>query len=518
MLHGIGVIFKHVLALALLISLVPPPGATGQEGILDSSFTFRAGTMKTVNALNLITRQTGYNFTYDSRLVNPGARSEMNFNRVKLRLILDSIMGRDSLVYSVIDRFIIISRAAVPPSSEGTDTLSVTSFSTLSGLILDDESSEPLQFATISLKHGGRGTVTNNNGEFGLKLQPADYADTIVVSFLGYLPRNIPVRQSFGNNFVIGMKREYIPIPGIIIKNQIPREILNKTIAAIPANYGNTPAGMTAFYREGVLRKTKLQTYSEAVLQIFKSPYSATFLKDQIRILKSRKVENINISDSITVRLKAGLSTCLELDGMRNTFDFLSYEPFNEDYTYRLTDIVSYDEESAFEIEFSPREGAGIPMFSGSMFINTTDYALVRAEFMINPGYLQKMRGSFISNPSRNFSTWPVSVKYTVSYRKINDRYFLNHVRGDLEFLSKQRKRLFNVPFNVFFEMAITSVTTENVTRFEREKLAPVHDVFSRTIKDYDPVFWGKQDFLKPEENLLQALKNMQVRLLEYSE
>ena len=54
--------------------------------------------------------------------------------------------------------------------------------------------------------------------------------------------------------------------------------------------------------------------------------------------------------------------------------------------------------------------------------------------------------------------------------------------------------------------------------RFEREELAPVHSIFSKTITNYDSEFWENQDFLKPEENLLQALKNMKVRLQEFSE
>jgi hypothetical protein len=66
--------------------------------------------------------------------------------------------------------------------------------------------------------------------------------------------------------------------------------------------------------------------------------------------------------------------------------------------------------------------------------------------------------------------------------------------------------------------MAITSIKIDDVTRFEREELAPIHAVFSRTITDYDPVFWQNQDFLKPEENLLQALKNMKVKLQEFTE
>jgi hypothetical protein len=274
---------------------------------------------------------------------------------------------------------------------------------------------------------------------------------------------------------------------------------------------------MTAFYREGVLRKKELQTYSEAIIQIYKSADTGTLLNDQIKILKSRKIENITVSDSITVRLKAGLSTCLQLDGIKNTFDFINGEDM-ADYSYRLTDIVSFDEESAFEIEFGQKEGAEMPMFRGSVFINTTDYALLKADFEINPAYLKKMKGTFISSPSRDFTTWPVSVSYSVSYRKVNDRYYLSHVRGDLEFESKQKRRLFNTQFDVFFEMAFTSMSLSNVTRFEREELAPVHSVFSKTITNYDPVFWENQEFLRPEENLLQALKNMKVKLQEFSE
>ena len=85
-----------------------------------------------------------------------------------------------------------------------------------------------------------------------------------------------------------------------------------------------------------------------------------------------------------------------------------------------------------------------------------------------------------------------------------------------LSFIAKQKKKLFNTSFNVFFELAITDMTLTNVSRFDREEIAPVHSVFSRTIKSYDPVFWGNQDFLKPEDNLLQALKNMNVKLQEF--
>jgi hypothetical protein len=329
--------------------------------------------------------------------------------------------------------------------------------------------------------------------------------------------REIPVEQAIGNNFNISLIREFISIPEIIIRTRVPQEIINKCFAAIPRNYGSSPALLTGFYREGVMKKQELQVYSEAILQIFKSSYSSTLLNDQVKILKSRKIENTSTNDTLAIRLKAGLSTCLELDGMRNNFDFLLRENM-ADYTYRMTDIVTTDEKTAYVIDFEQRDGIDLPLFRGTIYINTDDYALMQADFELHPKYIQKMKESFVTSSSRGFDTWPLTVKYSVTYREFNGRYFLNHVRGDLVFVSKRKKKIFNSQFNVFFELAVTGIKTNNVARFEREELAPIHSVFSKTITNYDYLFWGNQDFLKPEENLLQALENMKVRLQEFSE
>ena len=264
------------------------------------------------------------------------------------------------------------------------------------------------------------------------------------------------------------------------------------------------------------MKKTELQIYSEAIVQIYKSTYSGTIFSDQIKVIKSRKIENIGRKDTLTIRLKAGLNSCLLLDGARNIFDFLLPENYSQ-YDYRMTDIVTVGDESAFVIEFIQKPGIEIPLFKGSIYINTYNFAIEQAEFEINSAYIQKSKEDFISYQAKGYSMWPVSIKYSVSYRKINNRYFLNHVRGDLGFIAKQKKKLFNAPFNVFFELAITDMTLTNVSRFDREEVAPAYSVFSRTIKNYDPVFWGNQDFLKPEDNLLQALKNMKVQLQEFT-
>jgi len=511
-----GFIFRIFQAIPLFLLLLLPQKTECQEGILDSVFTFSAGTLKTGDALDFITRQTGYNFTYDSRLIDKEEQVELNFKNVRLGVILDSLLQNNMLVFSVIDKYIIISRSEPGPAPPIDSLLpQVTQY--ISGIIVDEETSEPLPFATIGLKNKGRGTVTNSNGEFGLKITSDLSDDTLSVSYLGYIRTEIPVKQAFHNGLSIPMKREYISIPEIIIKNQIPQEIIYKSVNAIRRNYSDVPAYMTGFYREGVMKKRELQNYSEAIVQIYKSSYTGTLLGDQMKIYKSRKIENIKRTDTLAVRLKAGMSTCLELDGVRNLFDFLNRESMS-DYRYRLSDIVTYDDESAYEIEFEQREDIDQPLYKGVVYINSTDFAILHAEFELNEALIHKMKESFIYNSTKGFNTWPVSVKYSVSYRKINNIYYLNHVRGDLIFSSRQKKKLFSSQFLVFFELAMTNIELKNIKRFDREELAPIHSVFSRTITNYDPDFWGNQDFLRPEDNLLKALRNMKVKLQEFSE
>jgi len=297
-------------AVALLLFLFPFGNLFSQQGILDSTYTFREGSLKTGTALDAISKKTGYGFTYDSRLIDTEKKTDLSFSATKLKDILREVVGSDSLQFSVIEKYIIISRAYRAPLPLPEATAPQTT-GYITGVVIDSETREALPFATLGLKRSGRGTVTNSNGEFGLRITPEIFDDTIMITYLGYIRRTVAVKQSMGNDFTISMEKEFISIPEIIIKNQVPQEIISRTRKAIPANYGNTPSLMTGFYREGVLKKSELQTYSEAVIYIYKSSYAATLLGDQIKVFKSRKIENADRSDNLAMRLKAGLNTCL---------------------------------------------------------------------------------------------------------------------------------------------------------------------------------------------------------------
>lgn len=258
-----GTIFKRLKYTAIALLLLQTVGANCQKTILDSLLTLNSGYVKTITALEIITKQTGYNFTYDSRLINTEKIIDLTFSSVSLRTILENITSDDSLEFSVIDRYIIFSRktAGISPKA---DSLSEIQFDYITGTITDAESKEALAFATVALKNKGKGTVTNTNGEFGLKIGREMVNDTLSVSYIGYINIEIPVSESLGKNLELMMEREFIAIPGIIIRNQIPQEIISKSVRAIPENYSKSPVFLTGFYREGVLKRRFLQNYSEA--------------------------------------------------------------------------------------------------------------------------------------------------------------------------------------------------------------------------------------------------------------
>ncbi|MCI0523498.1 MAG: carboxypeptidase-like regulatory domain-containing protein [Bacteroidales bacterium] len=504
---------KWILIAGLL--LITPRLYT-QENVLDDSVKIAGNTIRAGRALNEVSRLTGYIFTYDTEIINADRSFIIPDSEIPVRQVLDSVTANPEVKYSVIGKHIILYRDIIEePRDTAGKTLPDWIF--ITGRITDATTSDPLPYATISISHRGRGTVTNNNGDFILKISDECLSDTLSVSYVGYINRRIPVRSLPGNSMVISLERDYIPIPEIIIRSQDPLLIIRNTVASVAENYGTSPALLTGFYREGVYRKKEPQVYSEAVVQIYKSPYARSLQSDQVKVLRSRKIENLEVKDTLAVRLKAGLGSTLTLDIIRQLFDFLDPQSF-ESYEYHLTDIVTIDDQTAFVISFKQRPWITEPLMQGDVYINVDNYAVVLAEFELNPGYIDQTSEAYVSRLPRDYVMKPEYVRYRTHYRLVNGRYYLSHVRGDLGFLAKGRKRLFNSHFNVFFELAVTDHRLNNVTRFEHDETAPVYSVFSRTITGYDSDFWRDFDFLKPEEDLMEALVRLNVRLGEAEE
>lgn len=506
--------FLNLTVVILLLTTVTPV-IKAQDNVLDKDVNIRISNVKRQSVLKSLSRQISYIFTYDTELIKPQKIVEVKTGTSSLKQVLDNIFEGENFAYSVIDNHIIIYKKIGPSTplikEEGEKPVYL-----ITGTIIEASNSKPLPYATIGVYKKGLGTISNFDGVFNLKVSEEAINDSIKISYLGFSVREIPVSQAIGNHHIIELTRDFVPIPEVIIRSRKPLELIKKVHENVKKNYGSSPKKLRAFYRESVSRKNKIQLYSEAVIDIYKSPYRGSLRKDQISVFKSRKIENIDNSDTLIMKLQAGLDACLDLDGIKNTFDFIDPDNYDE-YNYHMTDIVNIGNKAAYVVEFDQNESiVDMPLFKGSIFIDTDNYGVHSAEFEINPDYIENLSNSFIKESSRHYSIKLRNVKYRVDYSYQNGEYTLNHVRGDLNFFARKRRKIFGNNYHIMFEMAITSTDTLNVERFTREELAPIRSIFSETITQYDPTFWGVDNFIQPEQNIQDAIELISSRLNIY--
>lgn len=505
---------KHLAAIIILM-VAFSSSAMAQTSILKQDVTVKMADVKRQAVLRSLTRQTGFTFTYDTELIKPQEICSISMEKESLESVLDDLFPENNFGYSVIENHIIIFKKVDKTTPLIKEEGKVPVY-LISGTVVERSTLKPLPYATVGIYKKGIGTISNEEGNFTLKVNENSLNDSIKISYLGFVDRTILVGQAIENHYVIQLQRDYVPIPEVIIRSREPLDLINNVHLNIGKNYGSSPALLKAFYRESVARKSKILLYSEAVINIYKSAYSKTLQTDQIKIFKSRKFENVDQSDTLLLKLQSGMHACLELDGIKNTFDFLNPLNFN-DYNYRMTDIVNVGDEAVYVVEFSQKDYVtDNALYQGSIYINTDNYGVHYVDFEINPDYIDIMSNNYIRESSRGFSVKLKSVNYTIDYRFVNNRYYLSHVRGDMAFHARKKRKFFGSNYNIVFEMAVTEIDTLNVKRFARSEIAPPRTILWETISSYDTDFWGADNYMHPETGIQEALEQLNVRLGEF--
>uniref|UniRef100_UPI0035A1110C carboxypeptidase-like regulatory domain-containing protein n=1 Tax=Prevotella heparinolytica TaxID=28113 RepID=UPI0035A1110C len=117
--------------------------------------------------------------------------------------------------------------------------------SAITGSVVD-EHNRPLPNVNLFFKQAKRGTVTNSDGQFQLRLP--ETRDTLTASCIGYETQDIPVAQN-RVTLSIRLVPADVPLNEVIVTNLSARELLQKAIEKIPQNYPQTEFLTNIFYR-----------------------------------------------------------------------------------------------------------------------------------------------------------------------------------------------------------------------------------------------------------------------------
>lgn len=502
--------FSVVLLFLFLISFSSKTLA--QDTILDQKFSLTNPKISVYEALGEITKLTGYFFIYDSKLVDSDRMVKVSSDEKELRQILNDILDDKTLDFKVIERHILICKREEQKEIKKPARIDSVKVITVKGQVFEGQTKKPLPFVTIGIVDKNIGTVSNYDGYFSLKLPSSFIGSTITISHLGYKSQVIPIKLLTDQKVDIFLETEFISIQEVIIRNIDPKEVVKKVLQNRSVNYANTPVYITSFYREGVLKNSKYLNYSEAVIEVFKSPYTRGFDSDQVKLLKSRKVVNIDQKDTLILKIKAGLRSGLELDIMKSLPDFIDPE-YMDSYNYSKIDIVSINSRNAYAIAFEQKETVTDPLYKGTLYVDMESFALISADFEVNPKYLKDADNLYIIKKSRKYNVTPEKVNYSISYNLWNGKYYINHIRSDLKINYKKRFHLFSNDFHVFLELASCQFDTLNVQRFTKEERFKTNTVFVDTKFSFDEDFWGDYNTITPEEKISQALSRISTKM-----
>lgn len=387
-------------------------------------------------------------------------------------------------------------------------------FNTYQGTIVDSESNKPLMLATIALENTNISTVSNAEGAFSLKV-PKDILDgQVVVSFLGYHTTEIPLEQLKGSKNKIALQPSVIELSEVSL--EVPKDaeaLVRETLKRRGDNYFDDPTIMTAFYRETIKRRRRNVSLSEAVVNIFKSPYN-TDRKDAIELYKLRKSTDYSRLDTVSLKLQGGPFNTLFVDMVKYPQYIFTEETF-EDYTFSFENSTRINNRLIYVVNFKQKEFISAPLYQGKLYIDGENKILTSAVFSLNITDRDEAARLFVRKKPAKANVWPTDIAYRVDYREKNGRWYYSYSNVLMEFKINWDDRLFNSVYSMTCEMAVTDWEKNisgDIPKFKDRLKASV--ILSDEAMGFsDPDFWGEYNIIEPEKSIESAIKKIQRQL-----
>lgn len=382
------------------------------------------------------------------------------------------------------------------------------SYLTVTGQLKDAKTGEKIIYATITVPNTGIGTVSNSDGEFLLKINKGVNAENFEVSHLSYATTTFKISESLGKNKTFYLEPQLIMLKEISVVPKDARGIVEMALRNIKKNYSESPNMMTGFYRESIRQRRDFISISEAVVDIYKAPYS-TMQEDQVKIFKGRKGTNVKKADTLMVQLQGGPNVSMLLDIVKNTDLSIALDNL-DNYAFEFGTIVNIDNKLNWVIHFSPNVVREEPLYYGKLYISQDNMAISRAEFSLDLNDEAKASRVFVQKKPMGLIFMPTSTSYLVTYKEQSGKYYLNYVRVDLKFQCDWKKRLFKNYYTVMSEVAITDRSEEKVAKFAKQDVFRQNMVFAEKVEAFaDANFWGEYNIIEPEDSIESAIKKL---------
>lgn len=379
-------------------------------------------------------------------------------------------------------------------------------FYTVSGVVKDKASRKRLEYVNISLPGTPIGTVTNEDGEFSLKIKNGQKVEAIEISHIGYCNYRQPINGENLTGLTFLLTPQSTLLSEVIIRANDARNIVAAAIDNIGNNYPGSPNMLTGFYRETAQKGRRYVNLSEAVINIYKTPYTESVDRDRVQVYKGRKLLSQKASDTLAVKLLGGPNLAVYVDIVKNPDLLLDRESLSN-FSYKMEEPVTIDNRPQYVISFRPQVILPYALYYGTLYIDKENLAFTRAEFFLDMSDRAKATQMILRKKPLGLRFKPGEVAFLVTYKQRGGKSYLNYIRNEIKFKCDWKRRLFSTNYTIVSEMVVTENTEQNVELIPYKMAFKKSQSLSDKVMDFfDPDFWGAYNIIEPTESLESAV------------
>ena len=375
---------------------------------------------------------------------------------------------------------------------------------TISGTVTDRQTHRPLPHTSVVAEQVG--TVTNEQGRFTLKISPQ--TKKLTLSLIGYRSRDVKV-EADGQELEIQLQPVAVTLNEVVVRSVAAGDIVRAAISRFSHNYSLTSTSYKGFYREVIQKRRQYLSISEAVVELYKSPYDDNgILFDAVSILRGRRMMNMKARDTLAVKLRGGPTLPILADVVKNE-ELLFYEDDLSCYRYEYMGDERLDDRAHYVIRMVPEGFKPYALFYATLYIDRQTLAISRADLRLDMSNRARATATMLVHRPTGLYFTPRELTFNIYYRTEDGITYLNYVRNEMRFKCDWRRRLFASPFTVVSEFVVTDVLRNAKPIRGRDSFRRHDNLYDNVDFFGEPDFWGPDNIIEPTESLNRAIDRL---------
>ena len=275
----------------------------------------------------------------------------------------------------------------------------------------------------------------------------------------------------------------------VIIHARDPRYLVEEAIKKIPANYSSKHSLLTGFYRETAQKGRRYINISEAVIDIYKTPYDEGVDRDRV--------------------LLGGPNLSVYVDVVKNPDVLLDLESLPY-YKFRMEESTTINDRPQYVINFEPQAILPYALYYGKLYIDKERLSFTRAEFFLDMNDRNKATQAILRKKPFGLRFKPVEVSFLVNYKERNGLTYLSYIRNGVRFKCDWKRKLFSTNYTILSEMVVTDGKESGINTIPYKMAFRSNQSLSDKVSNFaDEGFWGSYNIIEPTESLEHAVNKL---------